>query len=142
MIIMTKPKVYSNEMDYYFSQFIFTHWNKTIYWMKTKTVNLYEKKLLVTKGINIARIREGIKYGKLIFINSNYYVGLKTSYFDRRKCAIFLPTICIGDRMRHWTHCDLWLKHLNVYKEFNKIDCPVEIVVCWRSFQIFIWIII
>lgn len=43
MIIMTKPKVYSNEMDYYFSQFIFTHWNKTIYWMKTKTVNLYEK---------------------------------------------------------------------------------------------------
>lgn len=57
--------------------------------MKTKTVNLYEKKLLVTKGINIARIREGIKYGKLIFINSNYYVGLKTSYFDRRKCAIF-----------------------------------------------------
>lgn len=43
MIIMTKPKVYSNEMDYYFSQFIFTHWNKIIYWMKTKTVNLYEK---------------------------------------------------------------------------------------------------
>lgn len=58
--------------------------------MKTKTVNLYEKKLLVTKGINIAKIREGIKYGKLIvFINSNYYVGLKTSYFDRRKCTIF-----------------------------------------------------
>lgn len=115
---------------------LYTEWKLKL-WIYTK------KKTTSDKRYKYCKDKRGNQVWKINIYQFKLLRRIKNKLFRQEKMRhFFSPTICIGDTKRHWTHCDLWLKHLNVYKEFNKIDCPVEIVVCWRSFQIFIWIII